>query len=51
MKRLLVIVLLMVCWVAVAYAAMQNSKQKAGVKNEKKEIKKKKNCSYTCLFS
>ena len=51
MKRLIVILLLLACVVAVAYASLRTTKQKAAIKTEKKDLKKQHHCSHTCMFS
>jgi Tfp pilus assembly protein PilO len=51
MKRLVVVLILLAFVAAVAYASLRTNKQKAAIKTEKKEIKKKKQCSHTCMFS
>lgn len=51
MKRLVVVLILLAFVAAVAYASLRTNKQNAGIKTEKKEIKKKKECSHTCVFS
>ena len=51
MKRLVVVIILIACLAAVAYASLRTNKQKAAIKNEKKEIKEKKHCTHTCVFS
>jgi hypothetical protein len=51
MKRFIVILILVACVAAVAYASLRTTKQKAAIKTEKKEIKKKHHCSHTCFFS
>lgn len=51
MKRFVVILFLLAFVAAVAYASLRTNKHKADFKKEKKEIKKKKQCSHTCLFS
>jgi hypothetical protein len=55
MKRYIIILVLMICLAAVAFATLQSSKNKAGIKNVKtekqKEVKKNKECRHTCPFS
>ena len=51
MKRFIVILVLLACVVAVAYASLRSIQQKAAVKSEKKEIKKHHQCIHTCMFS
>jgi len=51
MKRLIVVLILLACVAAVAFASLRTTKQKATIKTEKKEIKKKRQCSHTCMFS
>jgi hypothetical protein len=52
MKRLLVIVLLVACMAAVAFASLSTRKQKDGVqKMEKKEVKEKKVKKSGCWLS
>ena len=51
MKRFIVVLILLACVAVVAYASLRTTKQKAAIKTEKKEIKKKHHCSHTCLFS
>ena len=51
MKRLIIVWVLLACIAAVAYASLRTNKQKAGIKTEKKEIKKKHECSRTCAYS
>lgn len=52
MKRLIVVLVLVALVAVVAFASMRSSKQKAAIKTDKKEIKKKNHeCSHTCIFS
>jgi Tfp pilus assembly protein FimT len=51
MKRLIIVLVLLACIAAVAYASLRSTKQKAAIKTEKKEIKKKHECSHTCAYS
>lgn len=51
MKRLLIVLVLIACVAAVAFASLRTNKQKAAIKTDKKDIKKKRQCSHTCLFS
>ncbi|HEV8282883.1 MAG TPA: hypothetical protein VGQ09_01160 [Chitinophagaceae bacterium] len=51
MKRLVFVIVLLACIAAVAFASLRTNKQKPATKTEKKEIKKKKQCSHTCMFS
>jgi len=50
MKRLIVVLLLLACVAAVAYASLRATKQKAAIKTEKKQMKEH-HCSQTCMFS
>ncbi len=49
MKKLLVVLVLLACITAVAFASFSNNRKKAGVEN--KIEKKKKECKRSCLFS
>jgi hypothetical protein len=51
MKRLVFVLVLLACIAAVAYASLRTNKQKPAIKTEKKEIKKKHECSHTCMLS
>jgi hypothetical protein len=51
MKRLVFVLVLLACIAAVAYASLRSNKQKPATKTEKKDIKKKHECSHTCMFS
>jgi hypothetical protein len=52
MKRLAIVVAIMIGWVAVAFAAMQNDRQKASVKTEKhRDCNEKKECTHICPYS
>jgi len=51
MKRLIIVLVLLACIAAVTYASLHTNKQRAGIKTEKKEIKKKHECSRTCAYS
>ena len=51
MKRLIIVLVLLACIAAVAFASLRSNKQKAAIKTEKKEIKKKHECSRTCPYS
>lgn len=54
MKRLIVIIVLIACAGAVAFASLRatNTKKQTEVKKvEKKDVKKKKECKRTCLYS
>lgn len=51
MKRLTIVLILLACIVAVAYASLRTTKQKPSIKTEKKDMKKQHHCSHTCLFS
>ena len=51
MKRLIIVWVLLACIAVVAFASLRTSKQRAGIKTEKKEIKKKHECSRTCAYS
>jgi hypothetical protein len=50
MKRLVVVLILLACVAAVAFASLRTNKQKAPIKTEKKEIRKKQ-CTHTCMYS
>ena len=50
MKRLIIVLVLLACIAAVAYASLRTNKQKAAIKTEKKELKKKHECSHTCPY-
>jgi len=51
MKRLVFVLILLACIAAVAYASLRTTKQRPANKTEKKEIKKKHECSHTCMYS
>ena len=51
MKRLVFVLILLACIAAVAYASLRTTKQRPAIKTEKKDIKKKHECSHTCMYS